>query len=166
MELMQRSAPLYAGNGQWNSYHAPPHCVGVVGSGTHAMPCLTAKRVVGSATPAYALPHCLGAVGSGTPAMHSLTACGQWAVEFLLCTATLSRRSGLWNFCNALPHCLGAFGSATLAIHYLIASGQWAVQLLHLHCHTTQARWAMQLLQRAGPYAGGAGNRAQQAVTA
>ena len=32
---------------------------------------------------------CLGAVGSGTPSVYFLTAWGQWAVELLLCSASL-----------------------------------------------------------------------------
>ena len=37
-----------------------------------------------------------------------LTAWGQWAVEALSCTATLLKGSGQCNSCNALPHCLRA----------------------------------------------------------
>ena len=39
--------------------------------------------------------------------MHCLTACGQWAVELLLCTASLPMGSGQWNSFYALPHCQG-----------------------------------------------------------
>ena len=49
--------------------------------------------------------------------MHCLTTCGQWAVELLLYTATLSGGSGQWNSYYALPHCLGAMGSENLAMH-------------------------------------------------
>ena len=126
VELLLCTTPLPAGSGRCNSCNAPPHCL----------------RAVGSATPAYALPHCPGAVGSETPVMHCHTAWGHWAVEVLLCTATLSGGSGYWNSYNALPQCLGAVGSgtpadapphcleavgsATPAIHCLTASGQWA----------------------------------------
>ena len=111
---------------------AVPHCL-VLCSALHCV-CLAALHMwaVGSGqwNFCYALPHCLGAVGSATPAMHCLAAQGQWAVELLLCTASLSGGSGLWNSCNALPHCPGAVGSATPAIHCLTAWGQWAVELL------------------------------------
>ena len=111
---------------------------------------------------ALRLPLSLGAVGSATPAMHCITACGQCAVELLLCTATLSRGSGLsnlwaveflqhtaslpwgsgqWNSYHPLPHCLGVVGRATPAIH----------------CHTAWGRWAVELLQFAGPSPGGMG---------
>ena len=69
-------------------------------------------------------------VGSGTPAMHCPTAWGQWTVQLLQCTASLSQSSGQWNSCNALPHCPGAVGSGTLAMHCLTASGQRTVQPL------------------------------------
>ena len=90
--------------------------------------------------------HCLGAVGSATPTMQCLTACGQWAMELLLCTAMLPEGSGLWNSCNALPHCLGVVGTGTPVMHRHIAWGQWAMQLLHMHCHTAQGQWAVELL--------------------
>ena len=89
--------------------------------------------------------------------MHCLTAWGQWAVQFLQCTASLPGGSeavqllqctatspgggGQWDSCNtfppclecnsrnALPHRLGAVGSGTLAMHGLTARGQWAVLL-------------------------------------
>ena len=75
-------------------------------------------------------PHCLWAVGSGTLAMHRHTACGQWAVELLLCTATVPGGNGQWNSYNALPHCLWVVGSGTPAMHRHTACGQWAVELL------------------------------------
>ena len=132
VELLQCTVSLLRGSGQRNSCNALPHCLWAVGSGApalhrhnvwgsglwnsyNALPhCL---GVVGSGTPINALPYCLGAVGSATPVMHCLTACGQWAVELLLCTATLFGGSGLWNSCNALPHCLGALGSGTPVMH-------------------------------------------------
>ena len=77
-----------------------------------------------------ALPHCLGAVGSGPPAIHCPTAWGQWAVQFLQCTASLPGGSGQCNSYNTLPHCLGAAGSGPPSIHRLTAWGQWAVDLL------------------------------------
>ena len=130
VQLLQYTAALPGGSGQWNSCNALPHCPG--GSGQR--------------NSCNALPHCLGAVGSATPAMHCLTAWGQWAVELLQCTAPLPGGSGRCNSCNALPHCPGgsgqrnscnalphcpgAVGSATPAMHCLTAWGQWTVQLL------------------------------------
>ena len=194
MELLLCIATLPGGSGQWNSCHAPPHCLGAMGSGTPAMHCLTAwgqwtvqllhlrchtaqgrwavELLICTATllggsgrwnSCNALPHCLGAVGSGAPVMHRHIAWGRWAVELLLCTATLSRVSGQWNSCNALPHCLGAVGSGAPVMHRHTAWGQWAVQLLQ---YTAQARWAVELVQCAGPSARGTGSLAQEAVAA
>ena len=39
--------------------------------------------------------------------MHYHTAWGQWAVQFLHCTAIPSRDSGQWNSCNSRAHQLG-----------------------------------------------------------
>ena len=114
VELLQYTAALPGGSGQWTSCNTLPHCLGAVGSATPAMHCLTAwgqwavqllQRTAplpggsGQCNSRNALPHCLGAVDSATPAMHCLTALGQWAVELLQYTAAL-----LW--------------------------GQWAVELL------------------------------------
>ena len=110
-ELLLCSATLTGGSGLWNCCNALPHCLGAVSRGTpsRGLPhCLGARS---SETPAHAPPHCSGVVGSGTPTMHRLTACGSYAVEPLLCKATLSGGSGLWNSCNPLPQCLGAVGS-------------------------------------------------------
>ena len=73
VQLLQCTASLPGGSGQWNSCNTLPHYLGAVDSGTFALHCLTA----------------LGAVGSGTSAMHCRTAWGQWAVEPLQCTASL-----------------------------------------------------------------------------
>ena len=69
----------------------------------------TASQPSGSGqwTSCNALPYCLGAVDSATPAIHGRIAWGQWAVELLQCTASLS----------------GAVGSATPAIHCRTARG-------------------------------------------
>ena len=121
--LLQCTASLPGGSGQWNSCNALPLCPG--GSGQW--------------NSCYTLPHCLGAVGSGTPATHCLTALGQWAVqilqytaalpwgqwavELLQCTAPLLGGSGQRNSCNTVPHCLAAVGSRTPAMHCLTAPG-------------------------------------------
>ena len=42
MELLQRTASLPRGSGQWNSGSALPHCLGAVGGVTPAMHCLNA----------------------------------------------------------------------------------------------------------------------------
>ena len=36
VELLQCTATLPVGSGQWNSSNAPPHCLGAVGTGTPA----------------------------------------------------------------------------------------------------------------------------------
>ena len=80
------------------------------------------------------------------PAMHCRTASGQWAVQFLQCTASLPGGSeavqllqctatspgggGQWDSCNTLPPCLGAVGSATPAMRCHTGWGRWAVELL------------------------------------
>ena len=71
-------------------------------------------------------------------------------MELLQYTASLPRASGQWNSCNALPHCMGAVGSGTPAYalpHRLGAVGG-------------------ELLQCAGPPAGGIGSPAQEALGA
>ena len=176
VELLQCAASLPGGSGQCNSCNALPHCVGAVGSGTPAIHWLTAlgqwavellqctaslPGCSGQWNSCCAVPHCLGARGNatramhcytawgqcGTLAMHDLTAQGQWAVELLICTATLPGLSGVgvlqctasllggsrhWHSCTALPHCLGTMGSGTSAMHRHIARRQWAMQ--HLQC--------------------------------
>ena len=99
MGLLQRTAALPGGSGQWNSCNTPPHCLGAVGGATPAMHCLTAwgqgavelLQLIASLpggsgqwNSCNTLPHCLRGVGSGTPAIHRLTAWG----------------SGQWNSCN------------------------------------------------------------------
>ena len=44
--LFLYTAPLPVGSGQWNSFRAPPHCPGAVGSGTLSVHCLPACGVV------------------------------------------------------------------------------------------------------------------------
>ena len=96
VELLQRTASLPGGSGQWNSCYALPHCLGAVGSATPAMHCPTAWGQ-------WAVMHCL-------------TAWGQWAVQFVPYTASLPGGSGQWNSCYAVPHRLGAVGSGTPAM--------------------------------------------------
>ena len=114
VQLLQYTAALLGGSGQRKSCNALPHWLG--GSGQW--------------TSGNTLPHCLGAVSSAAPALLCPTAWGQWTVQLLQCTASLSGGSGQWKSCNALPHCLGVLGSATSAIHCRTAWGQWAAQLL------------------------------------
>ena len=83
VQLLQCTASLPWGSGQWTSCNALPHCPGAVGSETLAMHCLTAwgRRTVqplqctaslpwvsGQCNSCNTLPHCLGVVGSATPA--------------------------------------------------------------------------------------------------
>ena len=92
MGLLQYTARLPGGSGQWTSWNSFPHCLGAVGSGPPGIHCRTAwgqwgvellqctaslPGGSGQWNSCNALPHCLGAVGSGTPAMHCLTAFGQ-----------------------------------------------------------------------------------------
>ena len=42
LDLLQCTASLPGGSGQWNPCNALPHCLGAVGSATSAMHCLTA----------------------------------------------------------------------------------------------------------------------------
>ena len=89
MELLQHTASLPGGSGQWNSCNTLPHCLEAVGSGTPATHCLTAWRQQavellqhtaslpggsGQWDSCNTLPHCLEAVGSGTPVTFCLTA--------------------------------------------------------------------------------------------
>ena len=39
--LMQGTAAMPGGSGQWNSCHTPPHCPGAVGGGIPAVHCVT-----------------------------------------------------------------------------------------------------------------------------
>ena len=64
--------------------------------------------------------------------MYCLTAWGQWAVELLLCTASLPWGSGQWSSRRTLPHCLGAVGSGTRVVHRLTAWGQSTLGLIEL----------------------------------
>ena len=133
LELLQNTASLPGGSGQWNSCNA--------------------------------LPHCLGAVGSATPAIHCLTAWGQWAIELLQCTTFLPGGSGQCNSCNTPPNCLRAVGSGNPAMHCRTARGQWALQLLQCTI-TPPGGGGREILQCAGPQAGGTGSPAHEAVAA
>ena len=91
MHLLQCTATRLRGSRQWISCYAPPHSLGEVGNGTHAMHYLndsgqwvvallqcTATLLGGiwQWNSDNARPHCLGAVGGATAAMHCLIACG------------------------------------------------------------------------------------------
>ena len=90
VQLVQRTASLSVGSGQWNSCQAVPHCPLPMGSGQGKY--------------YNALPHCLGAVGRGTLAMHCLTALGKRALQLLVCATTPPGGGGQWNSCNAGAH--------------------------------------------------------------
>ena len=79
VQLLQCTAPLPGGSGQWNSCNALRHCPQAVGSATPAMLCLTgwgqwAVEILqysaplsggsGQCNSCNALPHCLGVVCS------------------------------------------------------------------------------------------------------
>ena len=122
MGLLQYTASMPAGCGQWDSCNTQPHCLGALGSATSTTHCLTAwgqwaVQVVqptaslcgGSAhwESCNTLPRCLGALCAAAPAMHCLAALGKWAVQLLPYSASLLGGSGQWNSCNAPPHYLG-----------------------------------------------------------
>ena len=164
VELLQCTAALRGGSGQWNSCNTLPHCLGAVVSATSAMYPQTARgqwavELLQCAGPSAggqgvvpmrrslpkerdscsALPHCPGIVGGGSPVLHCHTAQGQWAE-----------------------------GSATRAMHRLTAWGQWVVQLLQYsasppggrgHCICGSA-----LPHRLGPV--GSGTSARHYLTA
>ena len=109
------------------------------------------------------------AVGRET---HCHAACGLWAVEILLRTATLPEGSGEWYSCRTLPLCLGAVDRASPAIHCLPAwgSGQWSSCDILPHClgamgsatpatHflTAWGQWAVELLPYTASLPGGSG---------
>ena len=143
VRLLQRTATLLGGGGQWNSCNARAHQLG----GRGVLP----KR--------WLLPK------TGSRATHCHTAWGQWEVELLHCTASMPRgnetpatcRPTTWgdgefcrrgnhyrkerNSCSALPHCLRA-----------VRSGKPA-----MHCHTAWGQWAVEFQQRTAPLPGGNG---------
>ena len=96
-------------------------------------------------------------MSSAAPALLCPTAWGQWTVQLLQCTASLSGGSGQRNFRNALPHCLGVLGSATPAMHCLTAWGLWAVELLQCTASLPWGQWAAELLQCTASLPGGSG---------
>ena len=102
VELLQCTASLPGGSGQWNSCNALPHCLGAVGSATPAAHCHTARGQW-----AAKLVSCTATVpgggGSATLAMHCLTAQGQWAVELLQCTASTLGGNRQLKSCHAAP---------------------------------------------------------------
>ena len=159
VEFVQRSATPLGDGGQWNSCNARshqlggrgvlprrrslpeertpctalPHCLGAVGSATHAMHRLTAwgqwavqllrctaplPGGSGQCSSYNALPHCLGAVGSGTPAMRGPSSWGDGES----CLGGVHYRKER-NSCNALPHRLRAVGGGIPVIHCLTAWG-------------------------------------------
>ena len=123
VQLLQRTASLPRGSGQWNSCNAVPHCLGVVGSGTAAMHCLTAwgQRAVEHLQCSASVPRGSGQCNSYKALRHCLG--GQRAVEILPCTASLPGRSGQCNSCKVA----------------LTARGHWAVQFLQ---RRPQCPWA------------------------
>ena len=97
VKLLQCTASLPGGSGQWNSCYALPHCLGAVGSWPGGGRYLKSR----------------------TLAVHCSTACGQWAVEFLQRTASLPGGSGQCSSCSALPHRMETVASGTPAMRRL-----------------------------------------------
>ena len=140
MELLQRTASVPGGRGQWNSFNAVSRCLGAVGCGTPAMHCLTvwgqwASELLQHTTllprdspqcnSFNALPHRLGTVGGGTLAMRGPTSWGDGDS----CRRG-GRRQKKKELLHALPQCLEGVGSGTPAMHRLTVWRQWAVELL------------------------------------
>ena len=110
----------------------PPHHVCCAAPSVLCVQCRAAWCCAPHCT-VCALPHCTcgqWAVGNGTPATHCHTAWRLWAVQLVLCTASLLGGSGQWSSCYAPPDCLGAVGSGTPAMQRHTAWGQWAVDFL------------------------------------
>ena len=95
---VQRTTSLPRGSGHRNSCKTLPHCLGAVGTGTHAMHRHSVRRQwavqhvrytaslpggSGQCNSCNALLHSMGVVGTGTPAIHCLTAWGQWAMGLM-----------------------------------------------------------------------------------
>ena len=151
VELLQRTASLPRGGGQWNSCNVRAHQLG--GRGVPPRRWSPPKERASC----KALPHCLGAVGSGTHVTYCLTAWGQWAVQLLQYTAILPGGSGECNSCNALPHCLGGSGqwnSCNSLPHCLGAVGSGT---LARHCNTALAQWAVERMSRTASLSEGSG---------
>ena len=151
-----------------NYRNALPHCLVAVGSGTRVMH--------------YHSAHGQWAKGTAPLAMECLTAWGQWIVEPRQYTASLPGDSGQCTSCNTLTHCLGAVGrefvqhitsfhggrghwnsSRNMVPHWPGAAGSGTPTM---QCQTAGRRCAVELLQRAGPPAGGTGTPAKEAVAA
>ena len=145
MELLQYTASLPWGSGQWNSCNTLPHCLGAVGNGTPATHCLTAsgQQAVEFLQRTASLPggravelvQYTASPPGGQWAVELLqrTAAlpgGQWAVQLLQYSAPLPGGSGRWDSCRTPPVCLGAVGSGTPEMHGLTAWGQRAMDLL------------------------------------
>ena len=171
MDLLQYTASLPRGSGQWTSCNTLPRYLGAAGSVPPATHCLTAwgqwavdhlqctasmPGGSGQWTSCNELPHCLGALGNATPAIHCLTAWGHWAMQLLQYTAPMLGGSGHWTSCNTLPHCLGwwAVQLCNTQPHCLGAVGSGTPAI---HCPTAWGQWAVDLLQYTAPMPGGSG---------
>ena len=124
VQLLQYTASLHGGTGQWNSCNTVPHCPRAVGSAAPAMHCLTASgrwavellqysaslpEGSGQCSSCNALSHRLGAVGSGTPAM---------------------RKPPSWQDGESCPGGGRCLKTGTPAMHCHAAWGQSVVELL------------------------------------
>ena len=87
-QLLQCTASLPGGSGQWTSCYAPPHGLGAVGSGTPAMHCLTAwGRWAVELLQCTA--HCLQAVGSACVVLCCVVLCCVVLCCVVLCCVVL-----------------------------------------------------------------------------
>ena len=127
VQLLQYTASVPGGRGQWNSCNALSHSLGAVGSATLVIHCHTAwgrwtvelLQCVQCAGPSAG-----GTVGPTREAVATLRA------ELLQCTGTPPGDGEQWNSCNALPQCPGAVDNKTRVMHYHTAQGHWVVQLV------------------------------------
>ena len=158
VQLLQYTALLPAGSGQWRSCNALPHYLGAMGSGTPAMCGATSW---GDGESCRAAGRCRK---SGPPAMHCHTSWVQWAVELMSCIVSLPGGNGQCNSCNALRHYPGVVGSGTLAIRCLTAWGQWAVELLQCTASLPGGQGVVELLQGTATAPWGRGGGAPAAV--
>ena len=110
LELLQFTTSLPGGMGQWNLRTTLPQRLEGSGQQNSRNALLCRIRAVGSGTPAM---HCRTAMGQWVVQLLLYTTSllgGQWAMEFLQCTASLHWSTGHWISCNAMPQCLGRPG--------------------------------------------------------
>ena len=91
VELLQCTASLLGGSGQWNPCNTLPHCMGAVGSGNPAAHCHTAwgQWAVGLSQRTASLPGASGQCNSCNALSYRLGAVGRGLCCVVLCCAVL-----------------------------------------------------------------------------